>query len=166
MDAHDILRSHLIPLVLSGLNSDQELCRIEFVSCLADLISRFPNHPHFTVLHPLNKYWSYFDETGNEDEHEEIEMLDDTKVEEKETSSDEEIIVDNAEDSDGKVEERGRERKAATLEQEDSKALPDSEAVELNFFANAVHIQVHRRQRAFYRLTEQLSNGEVCELYC
>lgn len=32
---------------------------------------------------------------------------------------------------------------------------------EINFFENAIHIQVHKRQRAFYRLSEQLTNGEV-----
>lgn len=32
---------------------------------------------------------------------------------------------------------------------------------EINFFENAIHIQVYKRQRAFYHLTEQLTNKEV-----
>lgn len=112
------MHGHLVPLVLDGLNSHNEICRTEFVYCLADLIARFPNDTHFEKLQPLNKYWkcSEMDDENGEDLEGDAGMAAD------------------------KVEEAAKE---------------------LNFFENAVHIQIHRRQRAFYRLTEQLANGEV-----
>jgi U3 small nucleolar RNA-associated protein 20 len=32
---------------------------------------------------------------------------------------------------------------------------------DLDFFQNVIHIQTHRRQRAFFKLTERLKSGEV-----
>lgn len=88
-----LLNDHLTPLILKGINSTNEICRIEFIQCLTLLINTFSEDPHLGCLKALN-----------------------------------ESFGDEKED---------------------------------NFFENAMHIQVHRRQRAFYRLREKLANLKV-----
>lgn len=111
-DSKYILDGHIAPLILDGIDSTNEFCRMEFVLCLADCITRFPTNSHFAHLQCINKAWKC---DCAELDYENIEM--DTTCEDEKDSS---------------------------------------------FFENAIHIQMHRRQRAYYRLSEQLTTGEVC----
>lgn len=92
-ERRQLLNDHLISLILKGINSSNEICRMEFIHCLTLLINTFSDDPHLACLKTLNE--------------------------------------------------------AASEENGD------------NFFENVMHIQVHRRQRAFYRLCEQLANFKV-----
>uniref|UniRef100_A0A915DUY4 Small subunit processome component 20 homolog n=1 Tax=Ditylenchus dipsaci TaxID=166011 RepID=A0A915DUY4_9BILA len=48
------LQDHLIPLLLKGVNSQNEICRMEFLQCLGSLISAFPQVPDFAALSSIN----------------------------------------------------------------------------------------------------------------
>ena len=61
-DKRIFVHDHLLPLILKGLNSENEICRIESLHCLAAVINIFVNDPHFASLKPINKDW----DLGNE----------------------------------------------------------------------------------------------------
>ncbi|KAI1722975.1 down-regulated in metastasis domain-containing protein [Ditylenchus destructor] len=56
-DKRVFIHDHLLPLILKGLNSENEICRIESLHCLAAVISIFDNDPQFSSLKPINKDW-------------------------------------------------------------------------------------------------------------
>uniref|UniRef100_A0A915PNY0 Uncharacterized protein n=1 Tax=Setaria digitata TaxID=48799 RepID=A0A915PNY0_9BILA len=83
--------SHMLPLVLKGLNDQKEIIRHDFVNLLVSMIACFPEHKDFRYLIPLR----------------------------------------------------------------------NTAEIDLDFFENVTHMQIHRRQRAFYKLKQGLESGEI-----
>ncbi|KAL3993565.1 hypothetical protein ACH3XW_18080 [Acanthocheilonema viteae] len=90
-EKHDGVDSHILPLVLNGLNDPKEIIRHDFVNLLVSMIACFPTHRHLRHLESLRN----------------------------------------------------------TVE------------VDVDFFENVTHMQIHRRQRAFYKLTRGLQSEKV-----